>query len=75
LTPFINGIKTNNRIVSLKLSNNEIMGATDSFFIKNLVKDHQSLVSIDFSNNESYQNRNKLGNQGFTALVEGILES
>jgi len=39
------------------------------------VKNHPSLTDLDLSNDESNQNKNKLGNPGFEAVIEGILDS
>jgi hypothetical protein len=39
------------------------------------MKNHPSLTSIDFSNSDSNKYRNKLGNVGTQALIEGIIQS
>ena len=64
----------NTSIVSLKLGNNEI---TSSHYelLKKLVQDHPSLTHLDFSNNDTKKHKNKLGNDGFSAIMEGIRNS
>jgi Ran GTPase-activating protein (RanGAP) involved in mRNA processing and transport len=37
--------------------------------------EHSSLTDIDLSNDDSNQNKNKLGNAGLEAIIEGILDS
>jgi hypothetical protein len=43
--------------------------------VKNLIVEHPSLTDIDLSNDDSNQNKNRLGNLGLEAVIEGILES
>jgi predicted transcriptional regulator of viral defense system len=57
------------------MRNNQINGLHDSADLKKIVKNHQSLSIIDFSNTELNVNKNKLRNLGAASLVEGILES
>lgn len=53
LEPVIKGLKGNTRLVSLRLSNNEIGGAQNIQLLKSLVKSHPTLVDLDLSNDES----------------------
>lgn len=39
------------------------------------MKTHASLTDIDLSNDESNQNKNRLGNAGFEAVMEAIIDS
>ena len=57
------------------MRNNQINGLHDASDLKKIVKNHQSLSIIDFSNTELNVNKNKLRNIGAAAIVEGILES
>eukprot|EP00347_Sterkiella_histriomuscorum_P014464 403360768 len=75
LKVIVDALKQNTRIVSLKLQNNLINGSEDFQQIQNLIKDHPSLSTIDFSNTDTNKQRNRLGNQGLQAIVDGILQS
>ena len=57
------------------MKNNQINGNEHSQELKQLVQDHPTLNSIDFSNSDMNVNKNKLRNIGAIALVEGMLES
>lgn len=39
-----------------------------------MVKFHPTLVDLDLSNDDSNQLKNKLGNAGFDAIMEGMLD-
>mmetsp|Transcript_21122 Transcript_21122/g.20300 ORF Transcript_21122/g.20300 Transcript_21122/m.20300 type:complete len:93 (+) Transcript_21122:295-573(+) len=74
LKPIIDALKTNSRIVSIKLSNNEISGTEHEGLLTLLVQNHPSLTHLDLSNCDSNnQYRNKIGNNGLKALVEGLV--
>ncbi len=75
LEPIVKGLRQNTNLVSLRLSNNEIGGAQNIQMIKYLIKAHTSLYDIDLSNDDSNQLKNRLGNAGLEAVIEGILES
>ena len=46
----------------------------DGELLKQLIKGHPSLTSIDFSNQDTHKQRNKLGNKGVQSIVEAITE-
>jgi hypothetical protein len=69
------GFMLNERLVVLTMRNNQINGHEHASELKNIVKNHQSLTVIDFSNTEMCINKNKLKNAGARAIVEGILET
>ena len=73
--PIVNGIRRNKRIVQLVMKNNQLNGVEHAEDLKAIVKNHPTLYSIDFSNQEVNVNKNKLRNTGAAAIVEGILES
>ena len=62
-------------MVSLRLSNNELGSKEHIQLIRNLLKYHKSLTSIDLSNDESNHLKNKLGNAGLEAVIDGIMSS
>ena len=53
LEPIVKGLRGNNRLVSLRLSNNEIGGSQNIALLKSLVKSHPTLVDLDLSNDDS----------------------
>jgi hypothetical protein len=58
------------------MSNNEFGGNQQHLhLLKSLVMEHSSLVELDLSNDDSNQNKNKLGNSGLETIIEGILDS
>ncbi len=75
LEPVIKGLRGNNQLIALRLSNNEIGGNQNIQLIKGLIKSHPSLVDIDLSNDDSNQLKNKLGNSGFEAVMEAVIDS
>lgn len=40
-----------------------------------LIKDHKSLMKVDFSNSEGKKFKNKLSNIGFNSLINAIINS
>lgn len=61
--------------MSLRLSNNELGTKEHIQLIKSLIKEHTSLTALDLGNDDSSQFKNKLGNSGFEAVLEGIMDS
>ena len=59
----------------LRLRNNNIDGRKNQESISGLIQDHPTLTCIDLGNSEVIQNRNRLYEEGFSAVVEGIVKS
>lgn len=72
LDALIGGLRQNDRIVSLKMRNNNIDGRKSSQQLYDLVFNHQSLASVDLGNSENIKNRNRIYDEGLEALVEGM---
>ena len=68
-------IKKNDHLISLKLKNNNIDGRRYTKELYQLVHEHPSLTSVELGNSENVKNRNRLYNEGFKALIEGIADS
>lgn len=75
LQPIIQNLQSLNKLVSLRLSNNELGTKEHIQLIKSLIKEHTSLTALDLGNDDSSQFKNKLGNSGFEAVLEGIMDS
>ena len=75
LDGFIQGLKQNDRIVSLKLKNNSIDGRKCAVQLFNLVHNHKSLTAIDLGNSDNIKNRNRIYDEGLEALVEGMAQT
>jgi len=43
--------------------------------LKALVRSHPTIVDLDLSNDDSNQLKNKLGNAGFEAIMEAMIDS
>ena len=72
---FVEGLADNSRVVCLKIKNNSIDGRKQQQEIFDLIFEHPSLASIDLGNSSAVKNRNRIHNEGFTALIEGIVSS
>lgn len=57
------------------MRNNNIDGRKNKESISGLLQDHPTLTCIDLGNSEVIQNRNRLYEEGFSAVVEGIVKS
>lgn len=75
LDSLVEGLRHNSTIVSLRLKNNNIDGRKSMDALFNLVYNHRSLASIDFGNFDTIKNRNRIHNEGLTAIVEGIIRT
>ena len=75
MRPIVNGIKNNQRLISLTMRNNEIDGREHGEYLKEIVKNHPTLTVIDFSNSDLYVRKNKIRDKGAKAIVDGIIES
>lgn len=75
LDSLLNGIRQAGSLVCLKLRNNKIDGRRRQDFLYNLVKKHPSLTAVDLGNSENIKNRNRLYNEGFEAIIQGILQT
>jgi len=75
LDALIEGLRYNSTIVTIRLRNNNIDGRKNRDQLFNLVYQHQSLTCIDLGNFETIKNRNRIHNEGLTALVDGIVQS
>lgn len=62
-------------MICLRLKNNNIDGRRFTDEIYNLVKDHPSLTAIDLGNSENIKNRNRIYNEGFKSVIEGMAHS
>ena len=72
LDQFVQGVRENDRIVALKLRNNNIDGRKFQQQLFNLVWGHPSLTALDLGNSDAIKNRNRIYNEGFMALIDGI---
>jgi Ran GTPase-activating protein (RanGAP) involved in mRNA processing and transport len=75
LDALIEGLSQNSTIVTLRLRNNNIDGRKNQNQLFNLVYGHPSLTCIDVGNFDTIKNRNRIHNEGLTAIVEGIVKS
>ena len=75
LEGLIQGITDNNRIVALKMKNNNIDGRKYRQLLFDLVHEHPSLASLDLGNSDAVKNRNRIHNEGLAAIIEGIAQS
>ena len=69
------GIIANDRIVCLKLKNNNIDGRQMQEVLSSLVMNHPSLTSIDLGNTDNIQNRNRIYDEGINGLLDGLIKS
>ena len=75
LDDIVAGVQQNSRVVCLRLRNNNIDCRKNQESISSLIQDHPTLTCIDLGNSEVIQNRNSLYEEGFSAVVEGIVKS
>ena len=75
LDALIQGIADNNTIVALKMQNNNIDGRRYQQQLFDLIHEHPSLVSLDLGNSEAVKSRNRIHNEGLTAIIEAIAQS
>jgi Ran GTPase-activating protein (RanGAP) involved in mRNA processing and transport len=75
LEPVVKALRGNTKLVALRLSNNEIGGSQNIALIKAMIKTHPSLIDLDLSNDDSNRLKNKLGNAGFEAIMEAMIDS
>lgn len=75
LDDLVDGIRFNSRIVALKLKNASIDGRKNQEQLFSLVLDHPSLTCLDLSNSECVNNRNRISDEGFHSIAEGIMRS
>lgn len=68
----IDGLRHNNTLVTLRLKNNNIDGRKSQEQLFRLIYQHPSLTCVDLGNFDTIKNRNRIHNEGFTALVDGI---
>lgn len=75
LDDLVDGLKQNDRIVCLRLRNNNIDGRRFQEVFSSLLQDHPSLTSVDLGNSENIKNRNRIYDEGFIGMIEGIIKS
>ncbi len=75
LDDLVDGIRNNDKIVALKLKNTSIDGRKNQEQLFSLLLDHPSLTCVDLSNSDCVHNRNRICDEGFYAIAEGINNS
>ena len=71
----IPAVRRNDHLICLKLKNNNIDGRRYTKELYQLVHEHPSLTSVELGNSDNVKNRNRIYNEGFRALIEGIADS
>ena len=75
LEALFHGIMDNRSLVSLVLKNNSIDGRRFQQSIFDMVHGHQSLASLNLGNSLTVKNRNRIHNEGLSAIMQAIATS
>lgn len=67
-------MKTQN-IVCVKLRNNNIDGRKAQQVLYDLVNNNSTLAVIDLGNSDNIKNRNRIYDEGLSAIIQGIADS
>ena len=69
LQTLFHGIMDNKSLIAFTLKNNSIDGRRFQQQIFDLVYEHQSLTSLNLGNNMTVKNRNRIHNEGLSAIL------
>ena len=72
LKKLVGGIVDNQSLVSITLKNNNIDGRRFSQEIFDMIFEHRSLASLNLGNSQSVKNRNRIHNDGLSAIIQAI---
>ena len=75
LDSLLQGVMSSTQLICLKLKNNKIDGRKHHKHLYQLFRYHPSLTAINLGNTEHIKNRNRLYNEGFEAVIQGIVQS
>lgn len=75
LEHLVGSFSQDDRLICLKLKNNNIDGRQQQDILSHLLLDHPSLTSVDLGNSENIQNRNRIFDEGCNAILEGMAKS
>ncbi len=72
ISELFQAVKKNRSLVCLRLRNNNLDGRKIHQELFELVMNHPTLTAIDLGNSESIKNRNRVYNEGFSAIIEAM---
>jgi len=75
LEKLFGGIIDNNSLVAVSLRNNSIDGRKFQQQIFDLVFEHPSLASLNLGNAQTVKNRNRIHNEGLSAILQAVATS
>jgi hypothetical protein len=67
-------LKKNKSLICLKLRNNNLDGRKITQELFDLIKNHPTLTALDLGNSDNIKSRNRIYNEGFRAVIEGMAQ-